>query len=197
MSDVIETSGSEVKEPVADETADAAPGPETPRNGQATTTTASEPVVETPKAAPEKKSEEPSEEVVNATVAMAQAAAKSPEDALMEARGMKRELLLETLSKQIPAEWLSPDVHETLRKMETEALATFLSWLSLSWWQGYEHGRVETVNALQKAADSGHMSDSDKAALGRVKDDIRQEQKTLSEAIVEAGKSPNGDREEG
>ncbi len=194
MPEVIETSGEETKEEAA---------PETPKSNGAEDppeTPATEAKVEEAKpeeAKPEEKPREPSQAVLDATAAMGQAAAVSPEEAQVAADRMERELLLETLSFQVPEAWLQPDVSARLSAMPTPALATMLTWLSLTWWQGYEHGRVETTNALERAlktaAEKGFATEKDHAAMDAVKREIRAEQREISESIEGQGqgvKSP-------
>lgn len=202
MKEVIETSGEEKKEETAaeeakpDETAEA-PAAEAP-TAEAPAEKAPEKAPEPPSAAapskdngapekaPEKAPREPSQAVLDATVAMGQAAAEGAGEAQAVADRMEREALLETISFQVPEGWLTPDVSERLGTIPTPALATILTWLSLTWWQGYEHGRIETVNALKRAHEKGLGSPEDKAALGKVEEEIKREGRAVAEAI-EAG----------
>lgn len=132
---------------------------------------------------PEQKAEgrKPEEDVIAATVAMAKAASESGDGALAIADKMSRDLLMRTISFQLPPEWITEETARRVEKIDTDALSLILSWLALNWWAGYEIGRNDTILALKIAASKG-MGDPKQVAT--VEEQIKRER---AEADAEAG----------
>lgn len=119
----------------------------------------------------------PSDEVLEATTLMAQAASRGPEEAQAAADKLNREVLIQTIAFQLPESWITGDIHARISEIPTASLALVLSWLALNWWEGYEIGRMDTIKALKVAAEKGLGSERDKAVIAEVEREIDRERK--------------------
>jgi hypothetical protein len=89
------------------------------------------------------------EAVLDATVAVADAAAKGLPEAREAASKLDKETLRQTIAFQLPDDWMTPDAIEVLDSMSVEAQAMVLSWLALNWWAGFEAGGEDVVKQMQ------------------------------------------------
>lgn len=166
-------------EEIVDTNADTSPSPGAPASaGDAGAAREAERQEETP--TPSKKPA-PSQAVLEATFAMAQAASQSGEQALALGDRFDRQVLIDTIAFQLPPDWITEETSERLLKFETEHLSLVLTWLAMNWWAGYEIGRNDTMDALKKAAAKGlGGSPESKAALATVENEIIEDRERVA-----------------
>ena len=123
---------------------------------------------------------EPSQAVLEATAAMARAAAKDGETALATADQFDREVLLDTIAFQLPAAWITKSVVERLKTIDTPALALVISWLAANWWAGYENGQSETLTSIRTATEKGLRGATDKGVLESVEKQINEDRERIA-----------------
>ena len=127
------------------------------------------------------------EEILQATYAMAQAAAEDPEGKGALALGDKlgRQALIETIAFQLPPRWINPEVVARLKTIETPALAVVLSWLALNWWAGYEVGRDDAISSIKVAFSKREPDEEAKATVSAVEKQIREDRERTAREETE------------
>lgn len=123
---------------------------------------------------------EPSQAVLEATAAMARAAAKDGETALATADQFDREVLLDTIAFQLPAAWITKSVVDRLKTIDTPALALVISWLAANWWAGYENGQSETLTSIRTATEKGLRGATEKGVLESVEKQINEDRERVA-----------------